>query len=581
MSDWLASCPPAAKPEPTRPGACSARAGQRGPVSTFLSPSRRWLLAGFIAAAWPLSVFPSRGANDLAPVAAQGAFPLEEATITDLQARMREGTLTSRELTLAYLGRIADLDKSGPRLNAVIELNPDALGAAEASDAERRAGHVRGPLHGIPVLIKDNIATADRMQTTAGSLALVGARPRADAALVARLRAAGAVLLGKTNLSEWANFRSSASTSGWSGRGGQTLNPYALDRDPDGSSSGSAVAVSANLCAVAVGTETNGSIVSPASVCGIVGVKPTVGLVSRSGIIPVSFSQDTAGPMARTVRDAAVLLGAMAGGDPADPATAGRPPGYSTDYLVGLARDGLKGARIGVVEGTFGFNPRMEPIQARAVEALRAAGAVIVEHVELPKTDQLQQAEFEVLLYEFKDGLNRYLSTLAPGAPVTSLADIIRFDDAHRSSEMPYFGQEVFLRAQGKGPLAENAYGEARGYCLKVARREGIDAVMAAQRLDALVAMTSGPAWTLDPVNGDPDTGGSSSFAAIAGYPNVTVPADQVLGLPVGISFFGRAWSEGTLLRLAADFEEKTHARRPPRFLPTVELSGAEGVSRN
>jgi amidase len=538
---------------------------------------RRWLLAGVIAAACPLPVFPSGGANGFA----QAAFPLEEATITDLQSRMREGTLTSRELTLAYLGRIADLDKSGPRLNAVIELNPDALEAAEASDAERRAGHVRGPLHGIPVLIKDNIATADRMQTTAGSLALVGARPRADAALVARLRAAGAVLLGKTNLSEWANFRSSASTSGWSGRGGQTLNPYALDRDPDGSSSGSAVAVSANLCAVAVGTETNGSIVSPSSVCGIVGIKPTVGLISRSGIIPVSFSQDTAGPMARTVRDAAILLGALAGGDPADPATAGRPPGYSTDYLGGLARDGLKGARIGVVDGTFGFNPRMEPIKARAVEALRAAGAAIVEHVELPKTDQLQQAEFEVLLYEFKDGLNRYLSTLAPGAPVTSLADIIRFDDAHRSREMPYFGQEVFLKAQGKGPLAESAYSQARVYCLRVARAEGIDAVMAAQRLDALVAMTSGPAWTLDPVNGDPDTGGSSSFAAIAGYPNVTVPADQVLGLPVGISFFGRAWSEGTLLRLAADFEEKTHARRPPRFLPTVDLSGGEDVSRN
>jgi amidase len=533
------------------------------------------------AVLWPSAAFSSGGPDDHAGARAGVAFPLEETTITDLQSRMRAGTLTSRELTLAYLRRIADLDKSGPRLNAVIELNPDALAAADACDAERRAGQVRGPLHGIPVLIKDNIATADRMQTTAGSLALVGARPRGDAALVARLRAAGAVLLGKTNLSEWANFRSSAATSGWSGRGGQTLNPYALDRDPDGSSSGSAVAVSANLCVVAVGTETNGSIVSPASVCGIVGIKPTVGLISRSGVIPVSFSQDTAGPMARTVRDAAILLGALAGPDPDDPATAGRPPGYSTDYLGGLGRDGLRGARIGVVDGSFGFNPRMEPIRERAVEALRAAGAVIIEHVELPKTDGLQEAEFDVLLYEFKDGLNRYLATLAPGAPVTSLADIIRFDDAHRSREMPLFGQEVFLRAQGKGPLTEKAYGEARALCLRVARTEGIDAVMTAQRLDALVAMTSGPAWSLDPVNGDPDTGGSASFAAIAGYPDVTVPADRVFGLPVGISFFGRAWSEGTLLRLAADFEAKTQARRPPRFLPTVELPAPEAAGRN
>jgi len=550
------------------------REGASARNAPFPGRSRRWLACALLAAALPLLFASLAGCGD-SRATEPPDFPFAEATISQLQAGMQEGKLTSRALTLAYLQRIAELDRSGPGLHAVIELNPDALLAANACDTERRAGHVRGPLHGIPVLIKDNIATADRMQTTAGSLALVGARRRADAELVGRLRSAGAVIHGKTNMSEWANFRSANSKGGWSARGGQTRNPYALDRDPDGSSSGSAVAVSADLCVVAVGTETNGSIVSPASICGIVGVKPTVGLVSRSGLIPVSVSQDTAGPMARTVRDAAILLGVIAGEDPADPATAARPRGYSADYLPTLTPDGLKGARIGVVHGPFGFNPRMEGILEKAVEAMKAAGAEIVDPVELPNMDRAQHAEFEVLLYEFKDGLNHYLSSLEPGAPIKSLEDLIAFDERHASQEMPFFGQETFMSAQAKGPLTDKAYIDARALCIRTARTEGIDAVMAEHRLDALVAITSGPAWVTDLISGDPDTGGSSSPAAVAGYPSVTVPADQVYGLPVGVSFFGRAWSEGPLLRLAADFEEKTHARSPPRFLAEAEIPNA------
>ncbi len=499
-------------------------------------------------------------------------FPLAETTIDSVQARMAAGTLTAHELTAAYLARIAEVDKAGPTLNAVIELNPDALAIADTLDAERKAGHVRGPLHGIPVLIKDNIATADRMETTAGSLALVGAKPAHDAFLVARLREAGAVILGKTNLSEWANFRSSTSTSGWSGRGGQTRNPYALDRDPSGSSSGSAVAVAANLCVVAVGTETDGSIISPSSVCGIVGLKPTVGLVSRTGIIPISVSQDTAGPMARTVRDAAILLGALAAADPRDAATQPRPADLAADFAAALKPGALKGARLGIVRGPFTFHPRMEAVLTGLVAALRAAGAVVVDPLELPVMKKLSEPEDAVLHYEFKDGLNAWFASLGPGAPVKSLAELIAFNEAHRAQEMPFFAQEELIAAQARGPLTEPAYRDALALGRKLARTEGIDAAMDANQLDALVALSSGPAWPIDPVNGDHFTGDSTSLAAVAGYPSVTVPAGHVFGLPIGLSFFGRAWSEGKLLALAADFETRTHARREPTFPPHVEV---------
>ena len=502
----------------------------------------------------------------------RASFPFAEATIPELQEQMKTGKLTSTELTGAYLHRIADLDKTGPTLNAVIEVNPDALNIAQQLDAERRAGHVRGPLHGIPILIKDNIATADKMQTTAGSLALVGAKPPRDAAIVARLREAGAVILGKTNLSEWANFRGTSSVSGWSGRGGQTHNPYALDRNPSGSSSGSAVAVSANLCVVAVGTETDGSIVSPASVNGVVGVKPTVGLVSRTGIIPISASQDTAGPMARTVGDAAILLKVLAGYDASDAATAAMAVEGHANLAWSAPVNALKGARLGLLRGPFGFRPKMEPVLAELVAALRAAGAEVIDLGEFPALRDAGDPETEVLRYEFKDGLNAYLATLGPDAPVKTLADLIAFNEAHRDRELPLFGQETFLKSQAKGPLTEQAYLDARASCLRIARRDGIDALMDKNNVDALVALTTGPATLTDPVNGGYSTGGSSSLAAVAGYPSVTVPAASVMGLPVGLSFFGRAWTEAKLLALAADFEAHTHARREPQFLATVRV---------
>jgi len=491
-------------------------------------------------------------------------FPFAEATIDDLQARMQVGKLTAHELTAAYLERIAAIDQSGPSLHAVIELNPDALAIADVLDAERKAGHVRGPLHGIPILIKDNIATADKMQTTAGSLALVGARPLRDAAIVERLRAAGVVILGKTNLSEWANIRSTTSTSGWSGRGGQTRNPYALERDPSGSSSGSAAAVSANLCVAAIGTETDGSIVSPSSVCGIVGLKPTVGLVSRTGIIPISASQDTAGPMARTVRDAAILLGAIAGTDSRDSATREIPPAVKAGISAPPKIGSLKGARLGVLRGPFGFHPRMGRVLDETIAALKAAGAEIVDLGEFPNLNQISDPELEVLLYELKVGLNSYFADLAPGSSIKMLADLIRFNEAHRSVELQFFGQELFERAQAKGPLTDPAYLAARELCLKLARTDGIDALLARHKLDALVSLTAGPAWMIDPINGDAYTGGSSTPAAVAGYPSITVPASEVFGLPVGISFYAGAWSEPRLVSLAADFEIHTKVRREP-----------------
>jgi amidase len=519
-------------------------------------------LVGLVAAALLGIVALGKG------TAATQPFGFAEATIDQLQTQMAEGRLTARELAAAYLERIAQIDKSGPKLNAVIEVNPDALEIATQLDAERKAGKVRGSLHGIPVLIKDNIGTADRMETTAGSLALVGSKPPHDAALVAQLRAAGAVILGKTNPSEWANFRDGKSISGWSGRGGQTHNPYALDRSPGGSSSGSAVAVAANLCAVAVGTETDGSIVSPASVCGLVGMKPTVGLVSRTGVIPISFSQDTAGPMTRTVRDAALLLEVMTAADSRDVATQARPAGLRVDFVAQLKPGALKGARIGVLHGPFGLDPRLEPLLARAVEAMKVAGAEVVDLGEFPGFKRADDPQMEVLLYELKDGLNSYLAALGPTARVRTLADLIAFNEAHAAQELPFFGQELFVQAQARGPLTDEAYRAARATCLQATRAEGIDLLLAKHQLDALVSLTSGPAWLIDPVNGDTFTGGSSTPAAVAGYPSVTVPAGDFRGLPVGVSFYGPAWSDARMLALAADFETCTHLRHAPRFLP-------------
>lgn len=501
-------------------------------------------------------------------------FPLAEATVADLQAAMASGARTSRGLVELYLARIAQLDRQGPRLHAVLETNPDALAIADQLDAERRARGPRGPLHGIPVLLKDNIDTADRMSTTAGSVVLEGSRPPRDATIVQRLRAAGAVILGKTNLSEWANFRSTRSVSGWSGRGGQCRNPYALDRSPCGSSSGSGAAVAANLCAVAVGTETDGSIVCPSAVSGLVGLKPTVGLVSRAGIIPIAASQDTAGPMCRTVADAAALLTALVGADPRDPrdpATAAA-VGRVADYAAALDAGGLRGARLGVVRKSFGYHPELDAAVEGALAVMKAQGAELVDPVDLSSMGELGADELEVLLYEFKDGLNAYLASLGPAAPVRSLAELIEANRKLADRELPLFGQELFERAQQKGPLTDPAYREALARNLRAARADGIDAIMDRHRLDALVAPTNGPAWLIDAVNGDHFIGGSTAAAAIAGYPSLTVPVGQVRGLPVGASLFGRAFSEATLLRLAYAYEQASHARRPPTFPASVVL---------
>ena len=498
-----------------------------------------------------------------APVAK--GLVLEEATVDGLQAGLVAGRWTSAELVRKYQARIRDLDQAGPKLNAVIELNPEALAVAKALDAERRAGKVRGPLHGIPVLIKDNIDTADPMKTTAGSLALVDApTPKEDAFVVKQLRAAGAVILGKTNLSEWANLRSTRSSSGWSGRGGQTRNPYALDRSPSGSSSGSGAATAASLCAVAVGTETDGSVVSPANACGLVGLKPTVGLVSRSGIIPISHTQDTAGPMARTVRDAALLLGAMVGADSRDPATAGAHG--ARDYTRFLDAGGLKGARLGVVKNQLGVHAHVDAVIQPALEALKAQGATLVE-VEL-KSAAYDDAELEVLLYEFKADLNAYLA--GRGGAVKDLAALMAFNEARQAEELPFFGQELLKQAEAKGPLTEPTYLKALGTCAQ-ARRD-ITGLLEKHQLQALVAPTGGPAWLIDHLNGDSSSLSFSSPAAVAGCPHITVPAGFAFGMPVGLSFVGGPWQEGPLLKLAYAFEQATHARRAPRFAETCDV---------
>jgi len=498
-------------------------------------------------------------------------FELEEVTAVQLQAGMASGRWTSRRIVEQYLERIAALDRAGPSLHAIIETNPDAVSLAEALDRERAAGHTRGPLHGVPVLLKDNIDTADRMTTTAGSLALEGSVPPRDSHVAERLRAAGAVLLAKANLSEWANIRSSHSSSGWSARGGQCRNPYVLDRNPCGSSSGSAAGVSANLGAVAVGTETDGSIVCPAGANGVVGIKPTVGLVSRAGIVPISHTQDTAGPLCRTVADAAALLTAMAGTDVRDRVTAAAAGHVAPDYTRFLDPAGLRGARIGVArEKFFGYSDVTDRLAAAALDAMRGAGAVIVDPADIPHAGTYDDAELEVLLYELKADLNAYLAALGPSAPVRTLADVIAFNERERAREMPYFGQELFVRAQAKGPLTSPGYRKALGDCRRLSRTLGIDAVMTRHRLDALVAPTGNPAWPTDPVNGDHFTGSSSTPAAVAGYPSVSVPMGDAWGLPVNLSFIGRAWSEPVLIRLAYAFEQITMHRKAPRFLPTL-----------
>ncbi len=501
---------------------------------------------------------------------AKGALKLEELSLTELQAGLASGRWTSRQVVAGYLARIRALDQAGPKLHAVIELNPDALAIAAALDKERKEKGPRGPLHGIPVLIKDNIDTADKMHTTAGSLALQDApAPKVDAFVVQRLRDAGAVILGKANLSEWANFRGKGSTSGWSGRGGLTRNPYALDRNPSGSSSGSAVAVAASLCAAAVGTETDGSIVSPSNACGIVGLKPTLGLVSRSGIIPIAHSQDTAGPMGRTVRDVAMLLGAMTGPDPKDSVTEASRGKAVEDYTRFLDPAGLKGARLGVVRSFMGSNPHLAKAFASALDAIKTAGAELIDPIEL-STSAYDDAELEVLLFEFKTDLNAYLA--ARGSAVKDLKALIAFNDAHGDQELRYFGQQLLQQADGKGPLTEPAYLKALETCRRLSRIEGIDAAMDKHKLDALLAPTGNPADVTDLVNGGGGGGSCSSPPAVAGYPHLTVPMGFAFGLPMGLSFFGRAWSERMLLNLGFSFEQLTQARRPPRFAPTAKL---------
>jgi amidase len=497
-------------------------------------------------------------------------FELDEVTITELQARLTSGKLSVVALAKKYLARISEIDNRGPALRSVLELNPDALSIAAALDRERKSKGSRGPMHGIPVLIKDNIATQDRMTTTAGSLALAGSIAPRDAFVVEQLRAAGAVILGKTNLSEWANFRGERSTSGWSGRGGQTRNPYALDRNPSGSSSGSAVAAAANLCAAAIGTETDGSILSPARFNGVVGLKPTVGLVSRAGIIPISRSQDTAGPMARTVTDAAILLGATTGEDPRDDATAASAGKAHRDYTRFLDADGLRGARIGVARRTFNGHPEVTPLMDRLLAEMTRRGAVLIDPIALPPGSGYA-SEFEVLSYEFKAGLNAYLADLGPDAPVHTLREVIEFNDRHAQQEMPWFKQETLIKAEAKGALTEEAYLNALAKCRKATREDGIDALMDKQQLDVIFASGGGPAPVIDYAYGDGNTGGGGiALAAVAGYPSISVPAGFIAGMPVSVFFFSRAWSEPTLLRIAFAFEQAIQARRPPRFLPTI-----------
>jgi amidase len=539
--------------------------------------SRRKFLRVWLATSIASAAYPALGAarvleQSVNPNVIPREFELDELTIDDFQQAMQSGKYSSRGLTEKYLARIQDIDKAGPMINSVIEVNPEALEIATALDTERKQSGARGPLHGIPILIKDNIDTADRMNTTAGSLALLGSTPPKDAFVASQLRKAGAVILGKTNLSEWANIRSSHSTSGWSGRGGLTRNPYALDRNPCGSSSGTGAAVSANLCAAGVGTETDGSVVCPSSANGLAGMKPTVGLVSRSGVIPISHTQDTPGPMARTVRDVAILLGRMAGADADDKATSASAGKISPDYTKFLDPNGLKGARLGIVRKYFGFNDAVDQLMNNLIDEMKHAGADITDPADIPTIGKFDDTELTVFFYELKADLAAYFARLGNTAPVKSLKDVIDFNEKNRNKEMPYFGQDIFLKSEEKGPLTSKEYLDALATNRRLTRAEGIDFVMDKFKLDALVAPTAGPAWLTDLINGDHAAGGSSNSAAVAGYPNINVPAGYLWGLPVGISFFGRAWTEPTLLKIAYAFEQLTKARQKPMFLPSIPL---------
>jgi amidase len=535
---------------------------------TFLHSTAAASALTLVNLASPAKLQSARASTDSSPA----DFELDEVSITDLQRHMQSGRYSAHSLVEKYVNRIHEIDKAGPALNSIIELNPDAESIAANLDRERKDKGARGPLHGIPILIKDNIDTADRMMTTAGSLALVGSKPSQDAFVVKRLREAGAVILGKTNLSEWANFRSNHSSSGWSGRGGQTRNPYAVDRNPCGSSSGSGVAVSANLCAVAIGTETDGSVVCPSSANSLVGIKPTVGLISRAGIIPIAHSQDTAGPMARTVSDAVILLGILTRQDPRDTATAESRGKALSDYTRFLDKDGLKGMRLGVARKYFGFNDQVDKLMSERLEDLKRLGAILVDPADIPTSGKFDASELEVLLYEFKADLNKYLAGLGT-SPVRSLKEVIDFNEKNRDKEMPFFGQDLFIKAQAKGPLTSQQYIQALKKNHLLTRTQGIDFVMKQHRLDALIAPTGGPAWPTDLVNGDHFTGGYSSASAVAGYPHITVPAGYVFGMPVGMSFFAGAYSEPMLIKMAYAFEQGTKARQPPKFLPSANLT--------
>jgi amidase len=490
--------------------------------------------------------------------AAPPPFELDEMTVGEMQEGMRSGRYTSRKLVEAYLGRIEAIDRRGPAINSVIEINPDALAIADEMDNVGQASARPGPLHGIPVLIKDNIDTADRMHTSAGSLALAESIAARDSAVARKLREAGAVIIGKTNLSEWANFRSTHSTSGWSGRGGQTKNPYVLDRNPCGSSSGTGAGIAANLAAVGVGTETDGSVVCPSSACALVGIKPTLGLISGAGIVPIAHSQDTAGPMARTVTDAVILLGALSE--------------KGVDYTSSLNPDGLRGARIGVARKFFGINDSTDALMKEAIEAIKHLGATVVDPADMATTGKYDESEQEVLLYEFKADVNKYLGGLGLNVKTRTLADVIKFNEQNRDREMPFFGQELFERAQKKGPLTDEKYKKALARNHRMSRAEGIDAVLEKHKLDALIAPTGGPVWPIDLINGDHYTGGYSTASAVAGYPHITVPAGQAFGLPVGLSFFAGAWSEPKLIKFAYAFEQEVKARKKPGFVPLVRL---------
>lgn len=531
---------------------------------------KKTIVGGIAAATFPSLTFGNNSFLTLADIK-PGEF--DEITVDELINGMKSGKYTARSITEEYIKRIKEIDKSGPAINSVLQVNPDALKIADELDKELKEKGPRGPLHGIPVLIKDNIDTADKMDTTAGSLALLGSKPVKDSFVAKQLRAAGAIILGKTNLSEWANIRSTHSTSGWSGRGGLTKNPYALDRNCSGSSSGSGAAAAANLCAIAIGTETDGSVVSPSSLNGLVGIKPTIGLVSRAGIIPISHSQDTAGPMTRTVRDAAILLGTLTGVDSEDEYTKDSKGKSHKDYTKFLDTNGLKGARIGVFRQYFGFLPQVDELMEKSLEVFKKNGAVLIDPVKMDTLNNFGNTEMLVLMYELKADMKAYLKHRGPNTKMKTLKDLIEFNKSHAKEEMPYFGQELFLEAEGKGPLTDKEYLNALATDHRMTREEGIDAMMDTHNLDAIVSPTDSPAWLSDLVDGDHFLGGSSSLAAVAGYPHITVPAGFVWGLPVGISFFGRAWSEPTLLKIAYSFEQATKARRPPKFLPTVDLT--------